>query len=104
VVGRLSKTPPESEVALGFASGTTVYAVRVDGVSGRDILEAFVAERANLSTPSAQPIYEEVDGKQVVKVADVAGNILYASDDVFFTIEAPDDPTALAVLQQLPAQ
>ena len=102
VVARLGKTPPESELAFAYASETKVYAVRVAGVSGNDVLVAFVAERVDL--PTADPKFDEFGGKQVIKIANTTGSFLYASADVMYTIEAPDEPTALDVLQQLPAQ
>jgi hypothetical protein len=102
-LGRLGKTPPDAEVALAYESSASVFAFRVDGVSGADILLAFIAESANIASGSFSPAPTvSLGGKQVMNVGKLAGTFLYSTDEVFYYIECPDEPTAIDMLQQLP--
>jgi hypothetical protein len=101
-VARLGKKPTDAEMAIASSSGASAYALRVDGVSGIDILAAFVAERTNVADGTLLPPTASVGGKQATKVGEDAGTYIYASGDVFYYIECPDEPTAVDVLQQLP--
>jgi hypothetical protein len=102
VVARLGKTPPEGEVAIAANTSGTVYALRVKGASGDEVLLAFVGERANVAVvPTPIPTIS-LAGKQVARVGRLPGTFLYASGDVFFYIECPDEPTAEDVIRQLP--
>ena len=102
-LGRLGKTPPDAEMALAYESKASVYAFRVEGVSGTDILLNFIAETANIATGSfSPPPTISLGGKQVMRVGDLAGTFLYSNGDVFYYIESPDEPTAVDMLQQLP--
>ena len=102
VIARLGRTPPDARLSLAFAPNATVYAMQVDGASGSDIQQAFFAERTGAAPESGSPPNESVGGKQVIRLGNLAGTFLYANDDVFFYVEAPDEPTAAAVLEQLP--
>lgn len=103
-VARLSKSPPDAEMARAYESGNSVYAVRIDGVSGYDILLAFIGEMANVADGSfSPPPTTTVGGKQVMRSGGSATNtFFYSSGDVFYYVETHDEPTAVDVLQQLP--
>jgi hypothetical protein len=102
-LGRLSKTPADAELALAYVSSASVYAFRIDGVSGADTLLTFIAESANLDSGSFSTAPTiSVGGKQVMRVGELVGTFLYSSDDVFYYLQAPDEPTAVDMLQQLP--
>lgn len=104
VVARVAKSPPDAEVALAFGSNATMYAVRIDGLSGNEVLQAYLAERMGVPTGSAPPSFPtgDVGGKQAIKIGATAGGFLYASAEVFFYLDCPDEPTAADVLSQLP--
>jgi hypothetical protein len=104
VVARVAKSPPDAEVALAFGSNATMYAVRIDGLSGNEVLQAYLAERMGVPTGSAPPSFptEDVGGKQAIKIGSTPGGFLYASAEVFFYLDCPDQPTAADVLSQLP--
>jgi hypothetical protein len=102
VVAGLHKTPQDAEVALSYAEDARVYALRVDGASGMDILQGFVAERQGAAAGSVPPPTVSVGGKQVTRIGSIAGAYLYASADVFFYVDCPDEPTGIDILQQLP--
>ena len=55
VLGRLGGTPPEMTLGLAFAPGGTAYAMRVAGVTGDQILRAFLEERTGLPPEQALP-------------------------------------------------
>jgi hypothetical protein len=103
-VGRLSKLPLDAEMARAYESGNSVYAVRIGGVSGYDILLAFIGEMANVADGSfSPPATTSVGGKQVMRAGGSATNtFFYSSGDVFYYIETHDEPTAVDMLQQLP--
>ena len=104
VVARVAKSPPDAEVGLAFGSNATIYAVRIDGLSGDEVLQAYLAERMGVPAGSAPPSFptEDVGGKQAIKIGATAGGFLYASADAFFYLDCPDEPTAADVLSQLP--
>lgn len=102
-LGRLGKTPPDAEMAMAYDSGASIYAFRVDGVSGSDIQLDFIAETVNLPNGSfSPPPTISLGGKQVMRVGELAGTFLYSDGAVFYYIECPDEPTAIDMLQQLP--
>jgi hypothetical protein len=115
VVARLGKKPPDAEVAVAFWStpaaasapsaqpaNSSVYAVRVAGITGSDILHAFLVERQGAAIESAPPPTLSVGGKEAIRIGSLAGGFLYASADAFFYVDCPDERTAAEVLQQLP--
>jgi hypothetical protein len=73
VVAGLHKSPQEAEVALSYAEDARVYAIRVDGASGMDILHGFVAERQGAAAGSVPPPTVSVGGKQVTRIGSIAG-------------------------------
>lgn len=115
VVARLGKKPPDAEVAVAFWStpapasapsaapaNSSIYAVRVAGVTGSDILHAFLVERQGAAIESAPPPTLSVGGKEAIRIGSLAGGFLYSSADAFFYVDCPDEATAAEVLQQLP--
>lgn len=100
-LGRLGRTPPETELALAFGSGAAVYAMRVDDTTGSEILQALI-EQAGYP-PDASPIPTVgIGGKQVTKLASAVGPYLYPTDDTLYYVEARDDDTAAIALEELP--
>ena len=102
VIARLGKTPPDARLSLAYAPDATVYAMRIKGSDGSEIQQAFLTERTGAAPESGSPPKETVGGKEVIRLGKLPGTFLYASDDVFFYVEAPDEPTAAEVLKQLP--
>lgn len=100
VIGRLAETPLDGEVALAFAKGATVYAVRVAGSSATEVLMAYLAERGYPSAES--PPTESVGGKQATRIGAGTGQFLYTSGDVFYYVNCASDALAADLLQQLP--
>ena len=102
IIARLGKKPPDALLALAFGSGTTVYAMQVDGTSGSEILQAFLEERTGAVPGSSAPPTVSIGGKQVTRLGSLVGTFLYASGETFFYVEAPSEPTVGDVLGQLP--
>jgi hypothetical protein len=100
VIARLGETPADGEVALAFVPASTVYAVRVAGASGMDIMLAYLAERGYRSDES--PPTENVGGKQATRLGSSGGTFLYATDDVFYYVNCADDERAADLLAALP--
>ncbi|HYO44247.1 MAG TPA: hypothetical protein VES19_13710 [Candidatus Limnocylindrales bacterium] len=100
VIARVGETPRDGEVALAFIDGATVYAVRVKGGSGRDVLMAYLAERGYVTDET--PATEGIGGKQATRLGAGAGQFLYTNGDVFYYVNSKDDPLASALLEQLP--
>jgi hypothetical protein len=100
VIARLGETPDDGEVALAFVPQSTVYAVRVDGASGSDVLVAYLAERGYPSDES--PPTETMGGKAATRLGSAGGVFLYAMDDVFYYVNCADDQRAAELLQLLP--
>ena len=100
VIARLGVTPVDGEVALAFTPDQTVYAVRVDGSDGMDVLLAYLAERGYRADES--PPTESVGGKQATRLGTLGGNFLYVKDDVFYFVNSKDDQRAADMLELLP--
>jgi hypothetical protein len=100
VIARLGETPDDGEVALSFVPGSSVYAVRVKGKSGMDVLIAYLAERGYRADES--PPTEPVGGKAVTRLGSGGGVFLYATTDTFFYVNCTDDVRATELLQLLP--
>lgn len=100
VIARLGETPDDGEVALAFIPQSTVYAVRVDGASGMDILIAYLDERGYRADES--PPTESVGGKAATRLGSAGGVFLYATEDLFFYVNCTDDQRAADLLQLLP--
>jgi hypothetical protein len=100
-LGRLGKTPPETELALAFGSGAALYAMRVDDTTGSEIVQALIEETGYLPDASPLPTVG-IGGKQVTKLASAVGPYLYPTADALYFVEARDDATAAIVLQELP--
>jgi hypothetical protein len=100
-LGRLGKTPPETELALAFGSGAALYAMRVDGTSGSEIFQALMEQAGYPPELSPLPTIS-IGGKQVTKLASAVGPYLYTTDDALYYVEARDDGTAAIVLEELP--
>jgi hypothetical protein len=100
VIARLGETPVDGEVALAFTSDATVYAVRVAGADGMDVLLAYLAERGYRADES--PPTENVGGKQATRLGTLGGNFLYVKDDVFYFVNCKDDARAADLLALLP--
>ena len=99
-IARLGETPVDGEVALAFTPDATVYAVRVDGADGMDVLLAYLAERGYRADEN--PPTESVGGKQATRLGTLEGNFLYVKDDVFYFINCKDDQRAAELLEVLP--
>ena len=102
VVARLGKKPPDGQVALAYNTDATIYAVHVDGATGDDIMEAFLAERLTADALSAPLPTVSIGGKEAIRLGASGGNFAYASGDAFFLVECLDEATAADVLTQLP--
>jgi hypothetical protein len=100
IIARVGDKPQDGEVALAFIEGATVYAVRVKGGSGEDVLMAYLAERGSVADET--PATESVGGKQATRLGKGAGQFLYVSGDVFYSVSCQDDQLAADVLGQLP--
>lgn len=102
VVARLGKKPLDAQVALAYTSDATIYAVHVDGATGDDIMEAFLAERLTADALSAPLPTVSIGGKEAIRLGASGGNFAYASGDAFFLVACLDEATAADVLTQLP--
>jgi hypothetical protein len=100
VIARVGQTPEDGEVALAFIEGANVYAVRVKGGSGMDVLLAYLAERGYAADEA--PPTESIGGKQATRLGAGAGQFLYISGDVFYYVNCKDDRLAADLLGQLP--
>jgi hypothetical protein len=101
VIARVGKIPPDAQLALAYTPSATVYAVQVDGVTGNDILQAFLVERMGAAGASAAPTVD-IGGKQVVPIGASARTFGYASGDTFFYVDCQDEETAADALNGLP--
>ncbi len=97
----MQKTPPDGRVALAFNADATIYAVRVNGIGGGEILQAFLEERLGAAGASAAPTVD-IGGKSVIRFGASAGTFVHASGAAFFYVECKDEATAADVLKQLP--
>lgn len=100
VIARVGETPEDGEVALAFIDGATVYAVRVKGGNGMDVLMAYLAERGYVTDET--PATESVGGKQATRLGAGAGQFLYTNGDVFYYVNCKDDQAAADLLELLP--
>lgn len=100
-LGRLGKTPPETELALAFGAGAALYAMRVDDTTGSEILQALLEQAGYPPEFSPLPTVS-IGGKQVTKLASAVGPYLYTTDDVLYYVEAREDASAASVLEELP--
>lgn len=100
VIARVGETPEDGEVALAFIEGANVYAVRVKGGSGMDVLLAYLAERGYVADET--PATESIGGKQATRLGAGAGQFLYVNGDVFYYVNCKDDQLAADLLGQLP--
>jgi hypothetical protein len=102
VLGRLGGTPPEMTLGLAFAPGGTAYAMRVVGVTGDQILRAFLEERTGLPPGASAPPELTVGGKQATRLGQLPGTFLYADADTFYYIETSNEAAAGEIIEQLP--
>jgi hypothetical protein len=100
VIARIGETPADGEVGLAFIDGATVYAVRVKGGTGMDVLMAYLAERGYVH--DVVPPTEGIGGKQATRLGAGAGQFLYANGDVFYYVNCANDQLAADVIAQLP--
>jgi hypothetical protein len=100
VIARLAATPNLGEVALAFTPESTVYAVRVAGSTGTEVLLAYLAERGYRA--DEVPPTVSIGGKQATKLGTVGGTYVYVGGDVFYYVETANDQLAADLLQLLP--
>ena len=101
VIARVGKIPPDAQLALAYTPSATIYAVQVDGVTGDDILQAFLVERMGAEGASSAPTVD-IGGKQVVPIGASTRTFGYASGDTFFYVDCQDEESAADALNGLP--